>query len=45
VRRLLLLATALVFLDVLFFTMLAPLLPSVAARFGLSDAQLALIHR
>jgi MFS family permease len=43
VRRLLLLTNALVFLEVLFFTLLAPLLPELAARLGLSDAELGVL--
>jgi len=42
VRRLLLL-NGLIFLEVLFFTVLAPLLPDLAARLGLSDAELGVL--
>jgi MFS family permease len=38
-RRLLLLASAMVFFDVVFFSAIAPLLPDYVAEFGLSKAQ------
>lgn len=38
-RRLLILASAMIFLDVVFFSAIAPLLPEYADELGLSDAQ------
>src|SRR5687767_2836992 len=38
-RRLLVLASAMIFLDVVFFSAIAPLLPEYADELGLSDAQ------
>jgi MFS family permease len=42
-RRLLILASAMVFFDVVFFSAIAPLLPSYVSEFGLSKAQAGIL--
>jgi MFS family permease len=42
-RRLLILASAMIFLDVVFFSAIAPLLPEYADELGLSDAQAGIL--
>src|SRR5215510_3174031 len=42
-RRLLILASTMIFLDVVFFSAIAPLLPEYADDLGLSDAQAGIL--
>ena len=42
-RRLLILASTMVFFDVVFYAAIAPLLPDYAAEFGLSKAQAGIL--